>query len=330
MADGERDEVLCPGVAGPNLAAAALAAFREATGWDGPRQRIEIVKRIPVAAGMGGGSADAAATLRLLARRSGLGDAGLLHELACALGSDVPGQLRPGRVLVAGAGERVQPLADPARFGVLVIPSQATLSTAAVYREADRLGLPRTAEELGLLDPLARIGVNDLEPAARSLEPSIDRALEQRPAGGGAAGDGLRLGSDGDRAFRRSARGLARGRDARLARGRGHRGAPVPAIAWCAWLSARLSSARRLSDNLLPVSRTDITYLVAGVCGRGGDGCLRRPDPRAGGRRLHAHLAAPRRSGAVVLRARGDDRNRPARGRRRHLDLGTLRITIRR
>ena len=178
MADGERDEVLCPGVAGPNLAAAALAAFREATGWDGPRQRIEILKRIPVAAGMGGGSADAAATLRLLARRSGLDDEGLLHRLACALGSDVPGQLRPGRVLVAGAGERVQPLADPAPFGVLVLPSQATLSTAAVYREADRLGLPRTADELGRLDPLAEIGVNDLEPAARSLEPSIDRALE--------------------------------------------------------------------------------------------------------------------------------------------------------
>jgi 4-diphosphocytidyl-2-C-methyl-D-erythritol kinase len=178
MADGERDEVLCPGVAGPNLAAAALAAFREATGWDGPRQRVEILKRIPVAAGMGGGSADAAATLRLLARRSGLDDVGLLHRLACALGSDVPGQLRPGRVLVAGGGERVQPLADPAPFGVLVIPSQATLSTAAVYREADRLGLPRTAGELGLIDPLARIGVNDLEPAARSLEPSIDRALE--------------------------------------------------------------------------------------------------------------------------------------------------------
>jgi 4-diphosphocytidyl-2-C-methyl-D-erythritol kinase len=178
MADGERDEVLCPAVAGPNLAAAALAAFREATGWDGPRQRVEILKRIPVAAGMGGGSADAAATLRLLARRSGLCDAALLHELACALGSDVPGQLHPGRVLVRGGGERVEPLADPAPFGVLVLPSQATLSTAAVYREADRLGLPRAAEELARLDPLAGIGVNDLEAAARSLEPSIDGALE--------------------------------------------------------------------------------------------------------------------------------------------------------
>ena len=184
MADAERDEVLCPAVAGPNLAAAALAAFREATGWDGPRQRIEIVKRIPVAAGMGGGSADAAAALRLLARRSGLADAALLHELACALGSDVAGQLQPGRVLVGGGGEQVEPLPDPPPFGVLVLPSQAMLATAAVYREADRLGLPRSARQLAALDPLSSVGVNDLEPASRSLEPSITAELERaREAG---------------------------------------------------------------------------------------------------------------------------------------------------
>jgi 4-diphosphocytidyl-2-C-methyl-D-erythritol kinase len=184
MADGERDEVTCAAIAGANLAATALAAFRAATGWDGPGQRIEIDKRIPVAAGMGGGSADAAATLRLLARRSGLGDEALLHQLACALGSDVAGQLRPGRVLVRGGGERVEPLADPAPFGVLVLPSPAMLATAAVYREADRLGLPRSERQLATLDPLAGLGVNDLEPAARSLEPSIIAALERARAAG--------------------------------------------------------------------------------------------------------------------------------------------------
>ena len=61
------DEVVCPGVEGPNLVAAALAALR-ARGWDGPPVRGRGRKRIPVAAGMGGGSADAAATLRLAAR----------------------------------------------------------------------------------------------------------------------------------------------------------------------------------------------------------------------------------------------------------------------
>ncbi|HWT91447.1 MAG TPA: hypothetical protein VN238_00485, partial [Solirubrobacteraceae bacterium] len=62
------DEVDCEGVTGPNLASRALDLFRAATGWDGPAVRLTIVKRIPVAAGMAGGSADAAAALRLAQR----------------------------------------------------------------------------------------------------------------------------------------------------------------------------------------------------------------------------------------------------------------------
>jgi 4-diphosphocytidyl-2-C-methyl-D-erythritol kinase len=184
LGDGERDEVVCAGVEGPNLAAAALAGFREATGWDGPPQRIEITKRIPVAAGLGGGSADAAAALRLLARRSGLGSDVQLLELATRLGSDVPSQLRPGRCLVRGGGERVEALAQAAPFGVVVLPSRAALSTAAVYAEADRLRLPRSAQELAELDPLALVGVNDLQAAALSLEPSIAPAIERARAAG--------------------------------------------------------------------------------------------------------------------------------------------------
>ena len=59
---GAADEVICPGVEGAadeNLALRALVAFRRATGWDAPPQRLTIEKRIPVAAGLGGGSADA-------------------------------------------------------------------------------------------------------------------------------------------------------------------------------------------------------------------------------------------------------------------------------
>ena len=186
--DGERDEVICPGVEGPNLAAEALRAFRAATGWDGPPQRIEISKRIPVAAGMGGGSADAAAALRLLARRSGLRDARALGAIAAALGSDVPAALAPGRVLIRGGGEIVEPLAATAPFGVLVLPSRARLSTAAVYAEADRIGRLRSAAELADADPLAAVGTNDLEAAARALEPSIGDALARaRAAGAGTA-----------------------------------------------------------------------------------------------------------------------------------------------
>src|SRR5882757_11333111 len=68
ITEAERDEVVCPGVEGENLAARALAALRE-RGWDAPPLRIEIEKRTPVAAGLGGGSADAAAVLRLASPR---------------------------------------------------------------------------------------------------------------------------------------------------------------------------------------------------------------------------------------------------------------------
>jgi 4-diphosphocytidyl-2-C-methyl-D-erythritol kinase len=172
--DGPGDEVRCAGVEGPNLAADALAAYRRATGWDGPAQLLEIDKRVPVAAGLGGGSGDAAAALRLIARRAGA-EADLL-ALARDLGADVPAQVQPGRWLASGAGEVLEPLAGEER-GVLVLPSRAKLSTAAVYAEADRLGLGRSAQELEALRGGALPAVNDLEPAALSLEPSIAAAL---------------------------------------------------------------------------------------------------------------------------------------------------------
>jgi 4-diphosphocytidyl-2-C-methyl-D-erythritol kinase len=131
-----RDEIVCPGVRGDpdeNLAAAALRLFRASTGWDAPPLRLSIVKRIPVAAGLAGGSADAAATLRLAGLASGLGDQPLLHTLAGQLGADVPAQVRPGRWLASGAGELLEELPPPrAPFGLLVLPLAAELSTAAV------------------------------------------------------------------------------------------------------------------------------------------------------------------------------------------------------
>ena len=186
VGEGE-DEVVCPGVEGPNLATAALAAFRAATGWEGDPVRLTISKRIPVAAGMGGGSSDAAAALRLAQRASGLGEEALLFELAAGLGADVPSLVRPGRVLATGAGEHLRPLPVPRPYGVLVVPSRAELSTPAVFREADRMGLPRSAQELAdarrELDEVLALGrdpiaLNELEPAARSLCPEIDATLD--------------------------------------------------------------------------------------------------------------------------------------------------------
>jgi 4-diphosphocytidyl-2-C-methyl-D-erythritol kinase len=184
------DEVVCAGVDGPNLAARALALYREVTGWDAPPQRLEIDKRVPVAAGMGGGSSDAAAALRLAAHAAGAPDDPRVAALAPRLGADVASLLRPGRVLMTGAGEHVEPLASPPPLGVLVLPVDAELSTPAVYREADRLGLARPAAELAEWDARVRSDAwpfhTDLQDAARWLCPAIDVALAvAREAGAG-------------------------------------------------------------------------------------------------------------------------------------------------
>jgi 4-diphosphocytidyl-2-C-methyl-D-erythritol kinase len=178
------DEVLCPGVDGENLAARALGALRR-RGWEHPPLRVRIVKRIPVAAGLAGGSADAAAVLRL-ARR----EAPELRQIAAELGADVPSQLLPAMALVEGAGERVRRLPDPAPHGVVLLPAGG-LSTADVFAEADRQGLGRSEAELDAIaaelraaagsgeSPLAYADLleNDLEPAALALRPEIGEAL---------------------------------------------------------------------------------------------------------------------------------------------------------
>ena len=220
------DEVVCPGVDGENLAARALARYRAASGWDGPPQRLTIVKRVPVAAGMGGGSGDAAAALRLAAHAAGRPGDPLIARLAPELGADVPSQVAPAPVLVHGAGEHVERVPDPPPHGVLVLPSRERLATPDVFREADRLGLGRPADELAALRERVRAAVaagaaddgpaalralivNDLEPAARSLRPSIDAALAAARdagadhalvSGSGPTVVGLFWGADGARA----------------------------------------------------------------------------------------------------------------------------------
>jgi 4-diphosphocytidyl-2-C-methyl-D-erythritol kinase len=179
-APGPGDVVECDGVSGPNLALDAIAALR-ARGWDAPPVKVTIVKRIPVAAGMGGGSSDAAATLTLAARLAPV-PADVLREVAASLGADVPAQLEPGVSLGTGAGEIVEPLEPPPPHAFVIVPLPFALSTADVYREADRLGLGRPRDELSALAARVRAGEalfdNDLAPASRSLCPGIDDALE--------------------------------------------------------------------------------------------------------------------------------------------------------
>ncbi len=196
VSEAARDEVLCPGVEGENLAARALAELR-AAGWEHPPLRVEINKRVPVAAGLGGGSSDAAAILRLAA-----GEVAELPEIAARLGADVPSQLRPSLALVRGAGELVEPLPEPAPHAVVLLPDGGGLGTASVFAEADRLGVGREAAELEELavrlrevagagaSPLTypELLVNDLEAPARSLRPGIGDALDElREAGAAVA-----------------------------------------------------------------------------------------------------------------------------------------------
>ncbi|HET8673064.1 MAG TPA: 4-(cytidine 5'-diphospho)-2-C-methyl-D-erythritol kinase [Thermoleophilaceae bacterium] len=195
--ENDSDEVSCPGVEGPNLVRAALRLFRERVDPGLPHLKVAIEKHIPVAAGLGGGSADAAAALRAANELAGRPlDQGDLRALSAELGADVPSQIEPRHALVTGAGEGVEPLGLPA-MGLVLVPRDQGLSTADVYREADRIGSTRDQLDPDRLrelaaGPLAALAAgveNDLEPAALSLRPEIGRPVEDlRRAGALAAG----------------------------------------------------------------------------------------------------------------------------------------------
>ena len=136
------DETVVTGFPDDTLITRALVAVAETAGVSrGFHATVE--KRIPVASGLGGGSADAAAALMLANRllESPLSSE-RLKELAFALGSDVPFFLGPGPKLVAGAGERIEPTATPQDFFVVIaLPHDVTKrSTGAVYARFDELG----------------------------------------------------------------------------------------------------------------------------------------------------------------------------------------------
>jgi len=187
--------VICAGVDGPNLVAEALAALRATAAPALPPLRVTIDKRIPVAAGLGGGSADAAAALRAANELTGSPlDVAGLRELGAGLGADVPSQVEPRHALVTGTGERVEPVELEEMWFVLA-PDPAGLATADVYAEADRRGCtraeldPGAARELAALPPaeLAPRLENDLEPAALSLCPELADRLEALRAAGALA-----------------------------------------------------------------------------------------------------------------------------------------------
>ena len=136
------EELAVDGFPEDTLVRRALGDLAEAAGGVG-RWRVRLEKEIPVAAGLGGGSADAAAALVLAnATLPQPIDRGRLHELAFRLGADVPFFLEPGPKLAEGAGERLVPLDLPQDYWlVIALPERISKSsTGEVYRRYDVLG----------------------------------------------------------------------------------------------------------------------------------------------------------------------------------------------
>lgn len=205
VAPAERDSVAVTGEGARqvprgagNLAAQAAAALLEAAGpgvRDSPGVAIRIRKQIPVAAGLAGGSADAAATLVAC---NELWCAGLsqpeLCEIGARLGSDVTFALVGGTAVGMGRGEQVMPALTAGSFHWVLAFADGGLSTPDVYAAYDRLraragskatvaGPPAPDSELmaalrsGDAVALGRRLANDLQPAALSLRPALRRTL---------------------------------------------------------------------------------------------------------------------------------------------------------
>jgi 4-diphosphocytidyl-2-C-methyl-D-erythritol kinase len=178
-----------------NLAVRAARAFLERTGL-AVAVALRLEKRVPVAAGLGGGSSDAGAVLAALARSfPGTVGAEALRELAVGLGADVPFFLDPRPALVSGVGERVEPLGRWPALALLLVNPGLPLATAEVYRAADALNAALTppaaastlraqlevaeAAQANRAEALASLLRNDLEPAAVRLCPPVARLRER-------------------------------------------------------------------------------------------------------------------------------------------------------
>jgi 4-diphosphocytidyl-2-C-methyl-D-erythritol kinase len=152
-----------------------------------PRARLVLDKQLPVAAGLGGGSSDAAAALKLLRDHLGVGlpDAEL-ETLAAELGSDVPACIRARAVIGEGRGERLRDAPALPALPAVLLDTGVASSTPAVYRAYDAMGAAGEARgpELGDVTTVPALAAalaatrNDLEPPAIALEPRIGEALD--------------------------------------------------------------------------------------------------------------------------------------------------------
>jgi 4-diphosphocytidyl-2-C-methyl-D-erythritol kinase len=167
---------------GDDLASRAVRAMAAATGHDAAAF-VQIRKRVPVAAGLGGGSSDAGAVIRALATIWRRTDVDVV-AVAATVGSDVPFFVRGAHVaLVSGRGERVDPLPDPPTMHVVIVRSRARLSTTDVFaalRSEDRGAIASVdavrdafAQRSVTAQLLREHAMNDLLAAAERLCPEL-------------------------------------------------------------------------------------------------------------------------------------------------------------
>jgi 4-diphosphocytidyl-2-C-methyl-D-erythritol kinase len=128
---------------------------------------IELAKGVPAGAGLGGGSADAAAVL------AAVGNGSDTTAIAAELGSDVRVCLHGGPARMRGRGEIIEPIAEIPALPLVIIAPEFGCATAAVYRAWDELGAPRSRREIPAPRGYPGPFVNDLEAAAEQLEPRL-------------------------------------------------------------------------------------------------------------------------------------------------------------
>ena len=161
-----------------NLAAAAALRFWEALGREQEDLDIRIEKRIPVCAGMAGGSSDAAAVLRALNQRAGEPFAPKeLARLGERVGSDVPYCVLGGTALAEGRGEVLTPLAPLPRCWVVACKPDFPISTPELFAQADRVKLRRRPDTAGLV---AALEAGDLGGVARRMYNVFEDVLPAR------------------------------------------------------------------------------------------------------------------------------------------------------
>ena len=163
---------------GNNIAAKAAAAFFAAAELPGAGARITLRKRIPVGAGLGGGSADAAAVLRGLNELTGAKlDAEALEALGAGLGSDVPFCIRGGTRLAVGRGERLLPAPEMPMCGIVICKPRFSIRTPELFARIDGRRSRVRPDTDGLL---AAMAAGDTEGLARRMYNVFEDVLPRR------------------------------------------------------------------------------------------------------------------------------------------------------